>query len=116
MNEPAFANLLKEPVQRMDEIEIPADGMSLDLLQAIYRNPAQPLGVRIRCAVAALPHEVPKLIAQAQINEQSFAELLERRIKRFQEARAIEAKTIEHNEVEVKPPLPRIPDRRYRRI
>jgi hypothetical protein len=36
---------------------------ALALLRSIYRNPQQPLGVRIRCAVEALPYENPKLSA-----------------------------------------------------
>ena len=89
---PAFANLLNEPVRRPEEIEIPPDAISLDLLQAVYRNPDQPLAVRIRCAVAALPHEVPKLAVSYEANEQDFATLLEARIKRLQEMKLIESK------------------------
>jgi hypothetical protein len=110
-------NLLNEPTRRPDEIDISPDAISLDLLQAIYRNPDQPLSVRIRCAVAALSHEAPKLIAQAQISEGDFATLLEQRIKRFNEAKVIEAKpqAIEHK-VESRPPMPRVADKRFRRI
>ena len=113
MSEPAFASLLKEPVEKVEGIEIGPDEMSLDLLQAVYRNPDQPLSVRIRCAVAALPHEAPKLIAQAQISEGDFATLLEQRIKRFNEAKMIEHKP---QVIESKPPIPRVADKRFRRI
>jgi hypothetical protein len=89
---PTFARLLEERAQRSEEIEIPADGISLDLLQAIYRNSSQPLSVRIRCAIAALPHEVPKLAVSYDASEQDFATLLDQRIKRFQEAKLIDAK------------------------
>ena|SRR6516165_8860044 len=95
-----------------DEIEIPANGISLDLLQAVYRSNAQPLAVRLRAAIAALPHEVPKLIATAQVNEGSFAELLEQRVKRV-----AETKLIEHRpQVETKPALAHTPDKRFRRL
>jgi hypothetical protein len=101
------------------ELEFPPNGMSIDLLRAVYRNPSIPLPVRIRCAVAALPHEVPRLAVTALVNEQSFAEVLERRIKKLSamngNPQPIEQKTIDQT-TDVKPPLPRLTDRRYRRI
>jgi hypothetical protein len=111
---PVFANLLNEPARKPDEIDLPPDAISLDLLQAVYRNPDQPLSVRIRCAIAALPMETPKLAVSYEANEQDFATLLDQRIKRSQEARLIEAKP---QPVDVKPPMPRVGfDKRFRRI
>jgi hypothetical protein len=99
-----------------DAIEIPPNGISLDLLQAIYRSTAQPLSVRIRCAVAALPHEVPKLAVNYDASsQQDFATLLDQRIKRLQEMKLIENRPIE-SKVESKAPLPRVADKRFRRI
>jgi hypothetical protein len=69
----------------------------------------------MRAAGLALPHEVPRLMVQAQVSENDFATLLDQRIKRYQDA-----KLIEHQPpppaVEVKAPLARTIDRRYRRI
>jgi hypothetical protein len=103
--------------------------MSIDLLRAVYRNPSIPLPVRIRCAVAALPHEVPRLQVSALVNEQSFAEILDRRLKRIKEiengnGKLIEAPTQEveiqpmlpRSTVEVRPPLAPTNDRRFRRF
>jgi hypothetical protein len=42
--------------------------------------------------MASLPFEQPKLMAVAQVNEQFFAELLERRLNKIEEARLIEPK------------------------
>jgi|ERR1700730_2495944 len=95
------------------EIELSRDAISLDLLKAVYRNSDIPLPVRMRAAIAALPHEAPRLQVTAQVSESDFATLLDQRIKRYQEMKLIEAKA---PAVEVKAPLPRIPDRRYRRI
>lgn len=67
--------------QDKKEIELPANGMSLDLLRAVYRSSAIPLSVRMRAAMACLPFETPKLMAVAQLTENSFAELLDRRIE-----------------------------------
>ena len=69
-------NYLVDLQEKPREIEIGPNGMSIDLLRAVYRNPSIPLPVRIRCAVAALPHEVPRLQVTAQVNEQSFAETI----------------------------------------
>jgi hypothetical protein len=53
-------------------------------LQAIYRDKQQPLNVRVRCAIEALPFEVPKLSATAiaTMDGKSFAEALDRCIER----------------------------------
>ena len=64
-------------------LELAANGTSLDFLRAIYSNPSLALPVRMRAAIAALPHEHPRLAVMAQISEQSFAEVLERRLKEF---------------------------------
>ena len=93
-------------------MEIGPNGMSIDLLRQVYRSPTIPLPIRMRAAIACLPFETPKLAVTAQVSEGDFAALLDQRIKRHQEA-----KLIEHTQqVETKPILPRIADRRYRRI
>jgi len=97
-------------------MELPPNGMSLDLLRMVYRNPSIPLSTRIRCAVAALPHEFPRLQVTAQVTDQDFATLLDARIKNMERVNNGNAKTIEAPPVETKPPMPRLADRRYRRI
>ena len=52
-------------------MEIPANGMSFDLLRMVYRNSSIPLTTRIRCAIAAFPFELPKLAVTAVISELS---------------------------------------------
>ena len=107
-----FANLFED--KKPQEIEIPADGISLDLLRAVYRNSSLPLTTRMRAAIAALPFESPKLAVTAVVSEQDFATVLDRRLKRIEE---MKGKVIEKTpQVEVKPTLPRVADRRYRRL
>jgi hypothetical protein len=91
---------------------------SLDFLQAVYRNPSLALTTRMRAAIAALPHEVPKLAVTAVVSEQDFATVLDRRLKRIEEmkANAIEATpVIDGEKVDARLP-PVVPDRRFRRI
>jgi len=103
---------LLENEPRPSAIEIPPDGISLDLLRAVYRNSSIPLSVRIRAAGLAIPYDTPRLMVTAQVNENNFAELLDRRLRRMEEA-----KLIEHQpQVETKPLKPRLSDRRYRRL
>jgi hypothetical protein len=79
---------LIEDERKQQEIEIPPDGISLDLLRAIYRNSSLPLTTRIRCAIAALPHEVPRLMVAAQVTENDFATLLDCRLERIKQLKA----------------------------
>jgi hypothetical protein len=85
-NEPWQAPLLEGPlckpgsVQEMvaveDEVPLPEGATSLDFMQAVYRDPAQPTTRRMRAAVAALPFEHPKLSVNANIDT-NFAARME---------------------------------------
>src|SRR6516162_1080159 len=109
-----FPDLVYEaPRKERGIIEIPPNGISLDLLQAVYRCSSLPLATRMRAAIAALPFEVPKLAVTALVSEQDFATLLDRRLKRIEEmkANAIGATpVIDGEKVDA-----RLPDRRFRR-
>jgi len=74
----------------------------------------------MRAAIAALPFESPRLMVTAQVNEQSFAEVLERRLKRIEQIKNGKVingeKVIEAPAIEAKPILPRLNDRRFRRM
>ena len=127
---PAFAKLPKRREPEVDDpLKLDDKALSLDGLQAIYRNPGLPLTTRMRAMIAAIPFESPKLLATAIIDERDFATLLDRRLKRIQQQRLLENKTINHAVTETttvaepqpSPPMPaplnRIYDkRRYRRI
>jgi hypothetical protein len=86
------------------------------LLKAVYQNPGVPLPVRMRAAIACLPFEVPKLAVTAIVSEQNFAEVLERRLRRIAELEAATPINVSKPEIEVKPSMPRLADRRYRRF
>lgn len=61
----------------------------LELLRAIYADPAQPMHRRVRSAIAALPFEHPKLAVVATANVgPSFGAALEDAIRRTAELRA----------------------------
>jgi hypothetical protein len=65
-------------------IELAPGEISLDLLRRVYRSTQQPMSLRMRAAIEALPFEVPKLSATAiaTMDGKSFAEALERCIER----------------------------------
>ena len=112
-----FVQMMQE--KKPIEVEIPANGMSFDLLRMVYRNSSIPLTTRIRCAIAAFPFELPKLAVTAVISEQNFAEALERQLQNMERINdgnggIFEAKAVP--QVEAKPPKPHINDRRFRRI
>ena len=86
---------------------------ALEFLQAVYCNDQLPLVTRMRAAIAALPFESPKLAVTAMVSEQDFATLLDQRLKRIEAMKTVEARA---QPVEVKPPMPRLADRSYRRM
>ena len=65
-----FSDLFEE--RQETPLEFPPNGMSIDLLRAVYRSPSIPLPVSLRAAIAAFPHEMPRLAVTALVNEQSF--------------------------------------------
>jgi hypothetical protein len=107
-----FSDLFEEKKETL--LELGPDATSLDLLRAVYRNPTLALSVRMRAAIAALPFESPKLAVTAMVNEQDFATLLDRRLKRMETMNG-KPQTIDQT-IEAKPPLPRLADRRFRRV
>jgi hypothetical protein len=112
-----FPELVYEEKNEAGDVDIGPNGTSLDLLRAVYRSPDQPLGVRIRCAIAVLPHEHPKLAVNYEASTEDFAALLDRRLQHLQainEGKIIEATP--QPAVEAKPVLPRVADRRWRRL
>ena len=81
---------------KSDEIALPEGATSLTLLQQVYRNPSLPLPTRIRAAIAALPHEHPKLAVVATVDAGGdFAFKLDQAIERSRKVSPmIEAKPI----------------------
>ena len=101
--------------------DIGPNGMSIDLLQAVYRNSSIDLSVRMRSAALAIAYELPKLQMIAQVTEHDFAVLLDRRIenmKRIENGQQTKPQQATNGgtAVEITKPLPRLPDRRYRRL
>ena len=74
-----------------EAIDLAPGETSLSFLQKIYRSRAQPMSRRLRAAMAALPHEHPKLgiVATANLNGETFAAMLDRAIERSGKAEDI---------------------------
>jgi hypothetical protein len=106
-----FPELVYED-KKQDQLDLGPNATSLDLLRAIYRSPAMPLHTRMRAAISCLQHEHPKLGITFQASESDFAELLDRRIKRYQEMKMIEHQP---TAAAAKPPMPAA-ERMRRRI
>lgn len=78
-------------------IELAPGEISLDFLRRVYRSTQQPMNLRMRAAIEALPFETPKLTAVANVTvDGSFAVQLERAIERSRQPSMLNAPTIEH--------------------
>jgi hypothetical protein len=111
---PDFVRISPRSIGEDDPLKLNPNAMSLEGLQAIYRNPGLPLTTRMRAMIAAVPFESPKLTVTVVVSEQDFATVLDRRLKRIEEmkANAIEATpVIDGEKVDA-----RLPDRRFRQI
>jgi hypothetical protein len=75
--------LESELVEATEPLGIEAE-TSLDLLQAVYRSPFQPISRRLRAAIAALPYEHPKLAVVAHMDGGGIGDRLEAAIRRAQ--------------------------------
>ena len=69
-------------------IELGPGETSLSFLQRVYRSVTQPMSRRMQAAMAALPHEHPKLGAVATVNMsgETYAAMLDRAIERSRAA------------------------------
>jgi hypothetical protein len=79
------------PPPPVEEIALPPDATSLDLLQAVYRDPAQPLSTRMRAAALAIGYEHPKLSITANNSAIGFAAKLEANMRRMGHSPVIDA-------------------------
>jgi hypothetical protein len=77
----------------------------------------------MRAAIACLQHETPKLGVSVLVNEQSFAEILDRRLAHMAQLENGKSQpppqidqTIDQPQIETPRPLPRVADRRFRRM
>jgi len=88
----------------------------LDFLEAVYLNPSLPLGMRMRAATEAAKYRHPRVsaIAHTTMDSQSFADALERAIKRSEAPLPLPGpgKTIEHDAQELRGPFTRL-ERRF---
>ncbi len=95
----AVLDQIEEDRQRQLDLEPEAN--SLTFLQKVYRNSVLPLSTRMRAAMAALPHEVPKLGVSVNIaDDGTFAARLDAAIQR---SNGHAAKVIEHRASEEHP-------------
>ena len=116
-----FPEMEYKPIEKIEAVEVEPQATSLDLLQAVYRNPQVPLSVRMRAAGMAIPYEYPKLSVVASVNDPDrFAERLERAIARSGVKLTIDHEPQPRPMIEAPPPdhrlPPSVPNRLYRRM
>ena len=96
--------LMKQP-EGGEELQLPGGATSLDLLQAVYRDAAQPLHRRLLAARAALPFEHPKLAVAVNVSGHDLANRMKALAirKRGYDPYVIDAKPQREEEIEKAP-------------
>jgi hypothetical protein len=76
---------------------LPKDIRALELLQMVYRGDAKATPQQMRAAIEALPFENPKLsaVGVGYLDNNTFAERLDRAIDASNRAKVIEGRVIE---------------------
>ena len=90
-------------------VKLLSGSTSLDLLRAIYQSPELPLPTRMRAASMAIAYEHPKLAVTAIIDDDGFAERLDRAIARSGLAPKHQPKLIEAQSETVAEPAEPLP-------
>ena len=88
--------LMQSDPPKLDEEQV----NSIEYLRRIYRDPTQPIAVRMRAAIESLPYENPKITAVAvgHLTGEDFYNRLERAIAANEKAKLIEGRVIERND------------------
>jgi hypothetical protein len=99
-------------------VQICGTGSAYTYLRGIWNDNLEPTHIRMRAAAIGIEFERPRLQVTAQIQDNDLATLLDQRLKRVAELEKGNGKVIDGPtpQVEVKPPMPRLADRRYRRF
>jgi hypothetical protein len=73
---------------------------SLEFLQAVYLNEQLPLSVRMRAAIEAAPYEHPRMTAVSvgYLDNNTFAQRLDRAIEASNRAKLIEGRVIDRED------------------
>lgn len=102
MSERLTAVLDQIEAEQQERFSLPDGITALPLLQMAYRGQVQLTPQQMRAAIEALPFEVPKLSASANVHyDGTFAAQLERAIERSRQGPPLldAPKTIEHEEL-----------------
>ena len=77
----ALLDRIEERQKVEGQIQLSTNATSLDFLQAIYRDPTQPIQRRMRAAQAAIPFEHPRLAVVATTSSDDLADRLQKAIE-----------------------------------
>jgi len=91
--------LMQIDLPKLDEEQV----NSIDYLRRIYRDPNQPIPLRMRAAIESLPYENAKITAVAigRLTGQDFYSRLERAVNASEKAKVVRAVEIIETEAQV---------------